>query len=290
MATSRFDVERALLRSELPPGCRHLVHVLCTYVDAEAGVILSKFQPSITQLARDTGRNRRTIIRYLAVLERWEWITRKRPTKADQRKKHARTQYTVRIGKSPQAGDITSPGLVTESPGASDGMSPELVTPRPEARGAMPHQSSRSSRSSTAEIEAVIEAIKGSTGKTVDERWAARVADQILGARDRVRDPAAVIHATIRRAPRDTYLPTPAPPRFTKARGFEQLFREKSMRTMRDSLDREVAFQAQDGLVLIQVTPHSGMHGRIMLATPEQQREFGRLWSETRAEAAAAGE
>src|SRR5438445_941576 len=96
MAT-RFEIERAVLISGLEPGCRHLVHVLCVRVDAETNTILQAYQPSLTDLARDTGRHRRTIQRYLNVLERAGWITRKRPPPELARREHARTAYGIRI-------------------------------------------------------------------------------------------------------------------------------------------------------------------------------------------------
>lgn len=213
-----------MLRSTLPAGWRHLCHVLCTYIDQDAGVILPKWQPSLTQLARDTGYHRRTIMRYLNGLEDHAWVFRKRPAPADARAKHARTQYAVAIGRNPQARDSVPPELETDVPRPGGTAPSELGTPSPASRGTAPHQSSRSSRSSSDdELDAVIDAIRARAGVTVTGEWAARVAEQILGARDRVRDPVAVLRAAIGRAPRDTYTPTPQPPKFTRAKGFSQL-------------------------------------------------------------------
>jgi hypothetical protein len=207
----------------MPAGWRHLCHVLCTYVDLDAGVILPRFQPSLTQLARDSGLHRRTIMRHLNHLEAHGWVTRKRPNPDDARKKQARTQYAIFIGRNPQPRDIPPSDLETGDPGARDGVPSDLGTGSPVSGGGEPHQSSTSSRSSRdEEIDVVIDAIRARAGVTVTRQWAGRVAEQILGARDRVRDPAAVLRAQIGRAPRDTYAPTPAPPRFTKAKGFER--------------------------------------------------------------------
>ena len=214
-----------MLQSDLPPSCRHLMHVLCIRIDAKASVILSRHQPSLTDLARDTGRNRRTIIRHLAVLDRRGWIIRARPKIADARTKHARTHYTLLI----PARDTTSPrGLITASselaavgplPGGSKPSG--LVTQEPEARGTTPRRSSGSSQSSGPEIEAVIEAIREKAGITVSAEWAARVAEQVLGARDNIRDPARYARRVILAAPPSTYVPTPTPPKFSKEKGFE---------------------------------------------------------------------
>jgi DNA-binding transcriptional ArsR family regulator len=200
------------MRSDLPAGCRHVCHVLCVYIDAKAGVILPMFTPSLTQLARDTGLSRRTIMRHLAVAERKGWVIRKRPPPAKARKEHARTRYTIRIP------DLGTAGLL-----ASDIKSPELGTQDPEARDTMTHDSSRSSWSSDAEvIETIIDAIRQVSGTTVSADWAERVADQVLGARDTTiaRNPAAFARSAILKAPPTVYKPTPQPPRFTATGGF----------------------------------------------------------------------
>jgi len=222
--TSRLEIERAVLRSTLPPGWRHVMHVLATYVDQDAGGILPQFQPSLTQLARDTGLHRRTIMRHLTGLERLAWVTRQRPDPADARRKHARTHYAIHIGRSPQfpqAGDSMSPDLGTHDRLSRDDTRPELGTPRREARDPRPHQSSRSSRSTGGEIEAIIRAIRIRSGRTASRDWAERIRDQILGARDNIHDPIAYLTRVITTAPPDTYAPTPQPPRFTAEKGFE---------------------------------------------------------------------
>ncbi|SRR6266700_3240518 len=204
MAT-RFEIERAVLASDLRPGCRHLVHVLCVRIDAETNTILAAFQPSLTDLARDTGRHRRTIQRYLDVLETRGWITRRRPPPALARRQHARTAYGIRIPESsPQARDTT--------PRARDTMPPELGTASPEARGTTPPRSSGSSTSSAAQIEMIIKTICEKTGQTITPEWAGRVREQILGARDNVRHPEAYLRRAILEAPPDTYIPHGTPP------------------------------------------------------------------------------
>jgi hypothetical protein len=198
------------------------MHVLCTYVDQDAGVILPKFQPSLSELARGTGRDRRTIMRYLNGLETWEWVTRARPAPADARKLHARTNYAIHIGRNPpQASDTKPPDLGAQASIARDTRPPELGAVSREARDTAPHRSSMSSRSTEDEIDAIIRAIKDRSGTTVTPEWGRRVRDQVLGARDNIRDPAAYARRVIMAAPPDTYRPTPTPPRYTKSKGFE---------------------------------------------------------------------
>lgn len=208
MAT-RFEIERAVLVSGLDAGCRHLVHVLCIRIDAETNTILDAYQPSLTDLAKDTARHRRTIQRYLNLLERAGWITRKRPLPHLARREHARTAYQIHM---PAARDTLPPGARDITPWPGDTTPPGLGTGSAEARGTAPPRSSGSSGSSD---EVVAKAIWAKTGVTVSAEWAARVREQILGARDNVRHPAAYIRRVIADAPAHTYLPprpTPTPP------------------------------------------------------------------------------
>jgi len=57
----------------------------------------------------------------------------------------------------------------------------------------------------------IIKAIWEKAAVTVTADWAARVREQILGARD-IRNPGAYLRRTITTAPRDTYVPAPTPP------------------------------------------------------------------------------
>lgn len=142
---TRFEIERAVMASKLGATSRHLMHVLCTKIDAEAHVILARYQPSHNQLARETGWNRSTVRRHLRTLEKEGWIIRLAPTKHDARTKHKRTSYLLLI---PETGN-TRPGYPQDSGGTrARGIAPrELGAHRSEARGTVPHKSSLSSRS-----------------------------------------------------------------------------------------------------------------------------------------------
>ena len=212
MATSRFDIERAVLASKLPAICRHLVHVLCVKIDAQAGAILAVYQPSLSDLARETGWSRRTVIRKLARLEKEGWIIRDRPPPELARSRHLRTRYTILI-PNPQARDSTLPGLAPGSPVPRDGTRPGLGPPEPEARDSAAPRSSVSSTSSESELDAIIETIKKRDGKTVDQVWARRVLEQITGGRQ-IRDQAAYVRRVILAAPPGTYSPTSQPPAY----------------------------------------------------------------------------
>jgi len=179
-------------------------------------VILAAFQPSLTDLARDSGRDRRTVMRYLSRLERDGWVIRKRPPIALARKEHLRTQYAIGI---PQARDTTPPGLEAAEPGPRGLMPRELGTPGPEAGGTTPRRSSVSSRSSEEDLNAIIEIIRERDGIAVGPEWAARVLEQITGARG-IRNPAAYARRVIKGAPPGTYAPHQGPPPFTREKGF----------------------------------------------------------------------
>lgn len=205
---TRFDIERAVLESALPAGCRHVAHVLCIRIDAKSNMILSIYQPSISDLTRDTGLSRRSITRHLNRLEADGWIIRKRPTRHDALTKHKRTHYVIHI--PPEARD-------TETP-ARD-IVPEARDTEPKARVTVTRRSSGSSRSSGLVLSAIIEAIALRDSVTVGEEWAERVREQIIGARG-IGKPEAYVRRVIMAAPPGTYCPQSTPPRFTKDGGF----------------------------------------------------------------------
>lgn len=131
------------MASELPPTSRHLMHVLCSRMDGQVNLILPRWQPSLTDLARGTGRDRRTVTRHLAHLEGHGWLIRVRPAIEDARRKHTRTQYTPLI---PEGSYPQRPAAAR----ARGSMPIELGASRPAARGSMPLKSSIESSTSGA--------------------------------------------------------------------------------------------------------------------------------------------
>lgn len=141
---TRFDIERAVMASKLGPPGKHLMHTLCTRIDADTGVILPRWQPSLSDLARDTSWSRRTVMRWLNRLERDGWVTRSRPSVHDARAKHARTQYLPVI-----PGSYPHPeGLATVRPRAKDYATRDLGSRSSGARDRVTRKSSESSKSS----------------------------------------------------------------------------------------------------------------------------------------------
>lgn len=215
---TRFDFEREFVHpvAGLRPGWRHVLHVLAMRLDRDAFVIPASYQPSLNDLARDMGCDRRTVMRRLNRVEQAGWVIRERPDIHDARTKHARTNYTLRFppGYVPARGStaekLGAPGL--HARGAPP---PELGAPRPEARGTVPHKSSESDKSS-GDLDVIITEIQKRTGRTIGKLAATRVRGELLvKAADPVRNAQAYLRSSIQREPDPArWLPTPQPPYF----------------------------------------------------------------------------
>jgi hypothetical protein len=208
--TTRFDVERALEVSDLPPVSRHIVLVLCSRMDAGTTVIPPRHSPSLTRLARGTGWDRRTIMRHLARLETKGWLTRIRPSPHQARAQHITTAYAV------------TPPAAYPHPGAQDPVAegtppPGLGAPGDTARGSVPRRSDQPDL-----IQIVIDGISKRTGKTITPEWARKVLQQIL-SRPGIEHRAAYVKRIMTTDPDLTrFLPGPDEPRYTKEKGFGQ--------------------------------------------------------------------
>lgn len=197
---TRYDIERAVGASDLPPVERHIVLALCTYMDQGSTLIPAQYTPSLTRLAEVTGWNRRTIRRHIKALAKAGWLGLARvPGK--------RYRYAVTCPQPDPARD-TEPS--------------ELGTGSPAARDTEPPVQTSSERDP--EIALVIEEIRKRTGKTISGDLAIAARDFIL-ARPRRHDDALSRARYLRQTiagDRDParFLPTPTPPKFTKERGF----------------------------------------------------------------------
>ena len=181
--TTRYDVERAVEDSGLPPVSRHIVLVLCTRMQQGSTVILPQHSPSLTRLARGTGWSRRTIQRYLNQLEDAKWIDRIRPPEELARTLWMTTLYVVRI---PDTLGSEVAGLGSEVAANQICFSPE--TDR--------------------EIDLVITELARHTGRTVSREHAAKVRDQVVN-RPGVRNRMTYLKSTLRRTP-ERFLPSQA--------------------------------------------------------------------------------
>ena len=86
----RWEIERAIDRSNLHPYERLLLRVLLSRADAHTAIIPDKFSPSIGTLRTCTGISQRSIVHHLGVLDRRGWLKR------DQARGR-RTKYRITI-------------------------------------------------------------------------------------------------------------------------------------------------------------------------------------------------
>lgn len=138
---SRFEYERAIRDSELPPLSRLLTLTLATWADVKTGVIPARLTPSLSMLESATGMDRSTVRRHLNKLEKDGWVGRDRPAVADARSKKARTQYAITIPKGvavPESDGYELEAQNTEARGTQPLAEDGLGAQRPMARGTQP--------------------------------------------------------------------------------------------------------------------------------------------------------
>lgn len=138
---SRFEYERAIRDSDLPPLSRLLTLTLATWADVKTGIIPARLTPSLSMLESATGMDRSTVRRHLNKLESDGWVGRNRPAVADARAKKARTQYTITIPKGvtvPESDGYELGAEDAEARGTQPLANEGLGAQRPMARGTQP--------------------------------------------------------------------------------------------------------------------------------------------------------
>lgn len=139
---SRFEYERAVRASGLPPMSRLMALTLATWADLKTGVIPPRLMPSLSKLEESTGMARGSVRTHLDRLETDGWLIRKRPTVAAARSEKARTQYKLRVPKGVAVSDSDEIELGQEMTPAGAGDAPDaqkLGQELPQARaGAAP--------------------------------------------------------------------------------------------------------------------------------------------------------
>lgn len=138
----RLAYERAIRRSTLPPGARHVALTVATWADIETGAIPDRFQPSLSTIAEATGLAKSSVKRQLSVLEDEGWLARVRPEGDKARTEHARTAYRLTV---PEARPTVGLGPEWAMPGPM--VDPELGPQSAKARPTVGHKSSSSSSS-----------------------------------------------------------------------------------------------------------------------------------------------
>lgn len=214
--TSRWDVERALLVSDLPSPARLLLLVLLVHANAQTADT-GKYSPSLTKLGEETGLDRSTVRRHLDRLEREGWVIRHRPPVALARSQKARTRYVLR---DPARGTVPpeNAGLGAESPQPRGTVPPELGAENTTSRGTVPPRTDLDQRQTSSQVtERIVAVLEEIGGRPVDPAHAERVARQIGPGKSNT---LAYVERCIRNDP-DRFLPTAQPPRFTAASGFQ---------------------------------------------------------------------
>lgn len=98
--TTRWEVERAVLTSDLTPPERLTALTLLTLADQGTAVIPAEYTPSLTRIQSMTGQGATTVKRVLNALESSGWVVRKRPNPADARATKERTRYALKVPKT----------------------------------------------------------------------------------------------------------------------------------------------------------------------------------------------
>jgi hypothetical protein len=213
---SRFDIERAVLSSDLPGYSRELVLILASKIDRRTGAI--RHPPALRQLAREAGIHRTTVLRHMRVLEARGWVVRHpRDPRARRdlgRRLHQPTRYELLIPHpQPQGGMVhDAPGLgaagdksmVHDAPGLGAAGDKSMVHDAP----GIPGTSSGSHRRQESEDDLILAVLQEAEmrGRGVSKAQAAAIVKQILAGRTIHTSAQAYVREAIRRTP-DKYLP-----------------------------------------------------------------------------------
>ena len=115
---SRFEFEREIRRSGLPPLARFIALTIATWADAETGSISRKNQPAQSVLSEATGMSKSSFLTHRKTLLEAGWLKCISPDKIKAQKEHAQNVYSIHIpdGKAGSADDLAFPGEVGHGP------------------------------------------------------------------------------------------------------------------------------------------------------------------------------
>lgn len=94
---SRFEFERAIRRSGLPPLARLLALTIATWADAETGSISLKNQPAQSVLLEATGMSKTAFLTHRKTLVDDGWLKCVSPERVKAQKEHAQNVYSIMI-------------------------------------------------------------------------------------------------------------------------------------------------------------------------------------------------
>lgn len=111
---SRFEFERAIKRSGLPPLARLIALTIATWADAETGSIARKNQPAQSVLLEATGMSKSSFLTHRKTLLDAGWVKCVSPDKIKAQKEHAQNVYSIHIpdGKAGSGDDLAFLGEV----------------------------------------------------------------------------------------------------------------------------------------------------------------------------------
>lgn len=112
--TTRWKVERAVLRSRLEPPARLIILALLAKADNKTAIIPSEHSPSLSTLQEMTGLSRSAVTDWLNALEDAKWVLRERPACSSG---GHRTCYALMVGAE------TAPRLPRRRRSATSGSS-----------------------------------------------------------------------------------------------------------------------------------------------------------------------
>jgi len=105
---SRFEFERAIRRSGLPPLSRFLALTIATWADADTGLIARKNQPAQSVLLEATGMSKSSFLAHRKTLIDAGWVRCDSPDPIKAQKEHAQNVYFILIpaGKAGSGDDL----------------------------------------------------------------------------------------------------------------------------------------------------------------------------------------
>lgn len=145
---SRFEFERAVKGSSLPPLARLLALTIATWANPDTGVIPGKYQPSLSTLMAATGMSKGSLLAHRKTLDEAKWVTFTSPTLEDQRRKKARNVYKLHVpaGSAPDLATGSADDL--DNPDTGSGADRELGQQMNQVGSAADHKSSSTTTAS----------------------------------------------------------------------------------------------------------------------------------------------
>jgi hypothetical protein len=106
----RFEYERAIRRSSLPPLSRLIALTLATWADVSTGVIPKAHQPAQSVLLQATGLSKSAFLSHRTTLVKEGWISYESPDPVKARTQHAQNRYALHI-PARSGDDLAIPGV-----------------------------------------------------------------------------------------------------------------------------------------------------------------------------------